>query len=530
MRNFLLLLLSAWPFFGFAQTEKDQKYWLQKLDESLEKRAVYEQKRVDRIVALRQQLNGTKATGEAYNLSRNLYNEYKSYCYDSAVVYARQMDSLAIQMNDRNRKVESECAVAFCLTSAGILSEANQVLQNIDTVGIAPELKYEYYHVGSSLWRAMADYVHDEPYYTKYITRSNACLDSLISMTPDNSTMWYSYKGSHLMREWKFNQALDCFEKVMHAPDADGHLKAQTAAEMAWAYIHLEDEGRAIEYFAQSAIYDNETATREITALYHLSRLIYKQGDYERASIYVHQALDDVSFYNSRLRKIEISDILPIIEQDRYKALRSERNWLMAAVGLAILLLAAIVSSYFMVRRQNRKLSNARETIAEQLVQLKQANSQLKEVNKIKDEYIGRSFYTNSEFIKKLEKLYLAIDRKIATRQYEDLRSTLKQSTLDAERETMYEAFDQTFLKVFPQFVEKYNELFEEKDRRMPPNDQSLTSEMRIFALIRLGITDSERIANFLDYSVHTVNTYKTRIKNRATCENDRFEQLIMEI
>jgi len=132
--------------------------------------------------------------------------------------------------------------------------------------------------------------------------------------------------------------------------------------------------------------------------------------------------------------------------------------------------------------------------------------------------------------VAKLEKLFLALDRKIATRQYDDLRSTLKQSTLNAERESMYEAFDQTFLKLFPDFVERYNALFDEKDRKLPPNEQSLTSEMRIFALIRLGINDSERIAKFLDYSVHTVNTYKTRIKNRSTVENDQFESLIMAI
>ena len=530
MRYILLMIISAWPLFGFAQAGKGQEYWLQKLDESLEKRAVYEQKRVDRIVALRQQLNATKNIHEEYNLSRDLYDEYKAYCYDSAIVYARQMDSLSHQINDRNLILEAKCAMTFCLTQAGIMSEARYQILDMDTLGVSKEKKAEYFFVVSVFWRNLADYVVEQPYYNKYITLSNASLDSLIALTPENTAMWHSYRGSHLMRERKYREALDHLDEVMKDPDTGTHLKAQTMAEMAWANIRLNDEDKAIECFAQSAIYDNESATREITALYHLSRLIYKQGDYERASRYVHLALEDVRFYNSRLRKMEIGDILPIIEQDRYNALRSERNWLMAAVGLAILLLLVIVCSYFMARRQNRKLSKARETIAEQLVQLQQANSQMKEVNKIKDEYIGRSFYTNSEFIKKLEKLYLAIDRKIATHQYEDLRSTLKQSTLDAERETMYEAFDQTFLKVFPQFVEKYNELFEEKDRRLPHNDQSLTSEMRIFALIRLGITDSERIANFLDYSVHTVNTYKTRIKNRATCENDRFEQLIMEI
>jgi len=306
---------------------------------------------------------------------------------------------------------------------------------------------------------------------------------------------------------------------------------------MAWAYIYLDDEDKAMSYFAQSAIADNEAETREITALYHLSRLIYKQGDYDRASRYVHQALEDINFYGTRLRKVEINDILPIIEQDRYVALESQRNWLFAATGMAVAMLLGILASYWFIHKKNRKLTEARETIHQQLDELQAKNEQLssvihqlKEANKIKNEYIGRSFYTNAEFIAKLEKVYLALDRKIVACQYDDLRTTLKQSALNAERENMFESFDQTFLKLFPHFVKKYNELFEEKDRKEPADDQSLTSEMRIFALIRLGITDSDRIANFLDYSVHTVNTYKTRIKNRSKVDNDQFEQFIMEI
>ena len=210
--------------------------------------------------------------------------------------------------------------------------------------------------------------------------------------------------------------------------------------------------------------------------------------------------------------------------------MRGQRNWLFVATGLFIILLVGCLLGFRTIRRKNRKLLEARETIAEQLEQLKHTNLQLQEDDKIKNAYIGRSFYTNAEFIAKLEKLYLAIDRKIAARQYEDLRSMMKLSTLNTERASMYEAFDQTFLKLFPDFVERYNALFEEKDRKLPDNDQSLTSEMRIFALIRLGINDSERIAKFLDYSVHTVNTYKTRIKNRSMVDNEQFERLIMDI
>jgi putative regulatory protein susR len=153
----------------------------------------------------------------------------------------------------------------------------------------------------------------------------------------------------------------------------------------------------------------------------------------------------------------------------------------------------------------------------------------LEEVNKIKDEYIGRSFYINSEYINKVEKLYRTIDRKLMTRRIEDLRSSLKESELIAERKSMFVDFDETFLKLFPHFIEKYNELFDDPDSKCLDPKQ-LTTEMRIFALIRLGITDSERIATFLNYSVHTINTYKTRVKNRSHIDNDKFEGYIMKI
>ena len=514
----------------------DTSHWLSELDKSLARRDQYEQQHVERINGLKKELtkveklSDKKTNDRCYELMYQLYNEYKSYCYDSAHHYADECLSWA-KFNQRDdRIIEASNAVSFTLISAGFLTEASEVLKSINRSKLSGRLLEDYYEHNSQLWRAQADYVREEPFYTKYITQSNAYLDSLKQMLPSNSARWWSCPGSRQMRDHQYQQALESFNKVLSLCDSDLHMKAMTTAEMAWAHIYLDNEDKAISYFAQSAIYDNETATREITALYHLSRLIYKKGDHERASVYVHQALDDVQFYNSRLRKIEIGDILPIIERDRYDAVSSQRNWLIAASCLFVLLSAVILYSYWFIRKKNQTLTIARETIANQLHQLQAANRQLKEDDKIKNAYIGRSFYTNSEFIAKLEKLYLMIDRKIVARQYDDLRSMMKLSTLNAERENMYEAFDQTFLKIFPDFVQKYNLLFEEKDRKLPANDHSLTSEMRIFALIRLGITDSERIAKFLNYSVHTVNTYKTRIKNRSTVENDQFENRIMEI
>ena len=526
--SILLFILFHLPYSVWAAGGVDHQ--LRSLDESLARRDVYEQERVKRIKSLHEMMPLAKQQGKEFDQLYGLYNEYKSYCYDSARHYAYACLEVAELEKNADRVAKAKNAIAFSLISAGILSEAHEVLLTIDRKRLEGEQLNDYFDNYSKLWRSMADYVREEPFYTKYITQSNAYLDSLKQITPENTALWWSLTGSHQMRDHQYEDALRSFEKVLELCGDDKRQKAMTTAEMAWAYVYLNDEDKAIEYFAQSAIADNETATREITALYHLSRLVYKRGDYDRASVYVHQALEDVNFYNSRLRKVEINDILPIIEQDRYNAIRSQRNWLFATTGLFVVLLLAILWSYWFIKKKNQKLTEARETIAGQLDMLQEANRHLKEDDKIKNAYIGRTFYTNAEFIAKLEKLYLTIDRKIAARQFDDVRSMLKLSTLNAERENMYEAFDQTFLKLFPDFVKRYNELFEEKDRKMPANDHSLTSEMRIFALIRLGINDSERIAKFLDYSVHTVNTYKTRIKNRSTAENDQFEKLIMAI
>jgi hypothetical protein len=197
---------------------------------------------------------------------------------------------------------------------------------------------------------------------------------------------------------------------------------------------------------------------------------------------------------------------------------------------VALLAIVILLFGTWIIRRQMRKLQEARRIIEQRNQEMQLANDKLCEANAIKDEYIGRTFYINAEYINKVEKLYKTIDRKIAARQYEDLRSTLKESTLNAERNSMFADFDETFLKLFPDFVRQFNLLFDEKDRRLPKDEKSLTSEMRIFALIRLGITEIERIANFLDYSVYTIKTYKTRVKNKSIVDNDLFEQRIMEI
>ena len=164
----------------------------------------------------------------------------------------------------------------------------------------------------------------------------------------------------------------------------------------------------------------------------------------------------------------------------------------------------------------------------EDRIKLQKKSRQLQEANRIKEEYIGHSFYVNSEFIAEVEELYKTINQKISARQYEDLRDLSKQAKVNKKRESMYESFDKCFLNIFPSFVNEYAKLFPEG--YIDPNATSLTSEMRIFALIRLGINDSEKIARFLNYSVHTIYTYKTRVKTKSIVDNDEFEKRIKAV
>jgi len=183
------------------------------------------------------------------------------------------------------------------------------------------------------------------------------------------------------------------------------------------------------------------------------------------------------------------------------------------------------------IRKQLKKLKIARLTIQQQNEKVLLTNSELYEANKIKDKYIGHFFYVNYQYIDKLERMYRMINRKVAMKQYEEFPKLFKEADILNERKNMYISFDQTFLKLFPDFINEYKLLFPQDEIiHMEIENGSLTVEMRIFALIRLGIIESEKISKFLNYSIHTINTYKTKVKNKSIIQNELFEQKIMEI
>lgn len=257
---------------------------------------------------------------------------------------------------------------------------------------------------------------------------------------------------------------------------------------------------------------------------------IIKEFDSKRSSHYLDQAVSMLLAYNGKFRFMGAGGLISETYQDRINVIESRREWLTAAVILTLVVIVLAGVALYVIKRKNKRLGIVKMQLEEKVGQLDNVNTKLAESNAIKDGYIGQIFYENVEFIEKLGHIFNKIGKLLVLKKYDDIGEAVSQKKLDKERDGMYHNFDKTFVTLFPNFVTSYNVLFEEKDRRYPGKDNILTNEMRIFALMRLGVKESDRIARFLGYSVNTVNTYKTRVKNKSIVPNDEFEERIIEI
>lgn len=504
---------------------------LDSLDAYIQRVPYYDARKRSLIHSLQSELSHSHDDASRFRAYSRMYDAYSSFQYDTAALYADRMLAVARRIGKDDYIVEAKTARVFTLLSAGLYKEAFDQLGTIDTSHAGRAARCRYLFIKWKLLASIIDYAHAEPYRSAYIRDAAAVADSLSYYLPaGNPSLLYIKGMMHSLVHGDREGARKYFERALSSKNLSLHQQAIIMSSLGWAYREAGDSLKALECIAEAAICDIKSATKETTAIREVGSLLYSRGDLNHAFAYVRKALDDANFYGARQRMIEIGNILPIIQQERYRSISRQRNIIVGASVVVLLLLVAVLGSLYFIRRQMRHLQEARRTIEEHNVQLKLTNAQLVEANKIKDEYIGRSFYTNAEYICKVEKLYRTVDRKIQAGQYDDLRRSLKESTLIKERKTMYADFDETFLTLFPDFIDRYNSLFDEANRVVPEQKATLTTEMRIFALIRIGISDSERIAQFLNYSVNTINTYKTRVKNKSVVSNDLFEQKIMEI
>ncbi len=540
MRPLLSILFLIYICFGaLAQTDFTLDDKLRELDHVMERRDTYYMAHEHMIDSLKRVAASVDKSDlkAKFDITHKLYNAYRSFQNDSARVYANREIEMARISGEPEHLAMAQYDDLFTYLSRGDFTNAVEALERTDLNGVSDSLKAEFYVQAVRLYSDLSNFT-SEKFEDRYARLSHAYSDTVLAYAAPGS--YAAQFASNFLYGYSQNrqERIATFTAILNRDDVLPAIKAMLYSMLGDLYISDNQADRGLAMKAQSAIMDVQAATRETTSKHFLAYELYTRGDVDRAARYIHAALEDAENYNAPQRKAEIGRALSLIEASRYGAVNQERHllWIFLAVTLAFVIIVGIM--FFYIRRQNVRLRTSQTTITRQNQEISEANtkllslnSQLRESVRIKDEYIGYGFYLNSEYIEKLEEIYKLVSRKITVGQTDDLKSMLRLSDIKREKEKMLKEFDRIFLTLFPTFIEQYQELFP-ADEQAPTEaaDGILTPEMRIFALIRLGVNDCANIARFLNYSVNTLNTYKTKAKKRSTVPNEDFEPRIMQI
>jgi hypothetical protein len=465
-----------------------------------------------------------------FDIYEQLYEEYQIFNYDSAYQYAGKLQAIARRLGDTGLITKARLRNCFILLSSGLFRETYDSLRAIDIRRQPDTLKAIYYTLMGRYYYDLANYDYDgSQHSTEYDQQGNACMDSALTYYSPATFEYAYYRG---LRDFKLNndaEATTYFEKLLNSSLTD-HQLALTASTLSGLYMKNGRQNEAIDLMITAAIADIRSSTKETFAIFNLADLLYKRGDVRHASLCIETALANAEFYGARQRKVQVSSVLSLIEGERINAVEAQRRLLVQYAIVVTLLGIVLAVLIVVIRRQVKKLQKAQQMITEAHAAQRLINDKLEEANKIKEEYIGYFFSLDSEFFVKLERLKRTLDQKVADRKFEDIRFIVNNIQLKKEKEELLRSFDTVFLRIFPHFVTQFNSLFKEEDQVRLKDNEPLNIDLRIFALIRMGITDNDKIAQILEYSVNTIYAYKTRIKNRSLVPNDEFEARIMDI
>jgi Domain of unknown function (DUF6377) len=510
------------------------------LNQAIGQANVYDRLKQRNIDSLQQLAASSPAESDLhkrYHLYSSLFEAYKIYKYDSAYSYARKMEEIARVLRDDALLMDTRVKLSFTLLSSGMYKETAETLAGINAAQLADSNKAGYYALMGRFYYDLGDFNKDTFYTPLYTIRAGTYIDSALALWPANSYDYLYYTGLKALKTGRNDTALVYFQSLLNRKTLSLHEIAVTASTLSVFYTKQGNNDKAIELLILAAIADIKTSTKETSATFILANLLYKKNDVKNASVCIEQAIAEASFYGARQRKVQVSAILPLIEAEKISIVESQKKVLLRYAVTVTLLLLLVIGLGVIIYKQVKRLKAAQLVISaahekEQAInrQLADTNDKLSDANKIKEQYIGYFFNINAAFYEKIEKFKKSIDKKIADRRLDDIKQLSNIINLKNEKQELLKHFDHAFLKLFPHFISTFNSLFREEDRIVPEGDELMNTDLRIFALIRMGIHDTDKIAHILQYSVNTINTYKTRVKNKSIVVNEEFEKRIMEI
>jgi DNA-binding CsgD family transcriptional regulator len=528
----LTVFLALAGQFAFSITHVDSLY--KRLDKVMDNRQLYMANKEEKIQAIKQLLSiGNLSPQQTYDINLKLCYEYKKYKSDSAVFYILKNVQIAKDLGSQYMRHKAEIELAWLYSTEGLYIESKNLLDNINRIALDPKLLPDYYECYNEFCSHYGQSNNNNLYYTK----SELYRDSLLMVLDPGSLKYQITHAENMFFKGKRKDAEVALLSLLDKTTDKDPERAVIAYLLGRMYMNDENSDLQKQYFAISAITDVENSIKDNASLQSLALTFYKAGDIDQAFRFIEAAVSDALFCNVRYRTVEGSSFYPIINasfQEKEKKQKMEfRLYLILISILSLFLIAGIIYTYKQMKRVSKirgELFRTNEQLSKLNNELQQANDNLSESNHIKEEYIAHFFDLCSTYIDKLENYRKSLHKKAANNQLDELFKTLKSTSIvETELEELYKNFDTIFLNLYPTFVRDFNVLLVTEERIHPRHGELLNTELRIFALIRLGITDSVKIASFLRYSLRTVYNYRTKVRNKAV-SRDSFEEMVKEI
>lgn len=552
IRCFMLSLFAFLPINASAakQPKVNLDSLYQCLDEAIDSSQIYVKVRQQRIDKLTRKLQTESDLRTQYRLALSIFDEYKPFKNDSAAAYITRCINIATQLGDSHAVNDCRARLAFRCSTTGMYPESLDILNSIDTTALDREGMRNYLIAKQHLFSEMCYYTSVPWLKEKYGDTSSQLLTQIFSQLDPNDDEYLLRLEMEYYNKGDFRGALRINDRWMKTIRRGSHRYAVVAFYRFLAYDRLQNSEQVHYWLAESALSDVRNAVMDQGSLWELAnRLRNDPANLERSYKYIHFAWTAALTFNTRVRSNQISPVLSLIEGNYQTHIAKINMQLRLIICVVCMLLVAVGALLLYVNRQRHKLQTARwrldksnrelKSLNRQLSEhnkmqielndmLAQANTSLDESNKIKELYIGRFLSLCSTYIDKTETLRRNIQKRIKNKDYAGLARISTEKS--GEWEDFYRNFDSAFQKLFPDFMTDFNALLRPEERIEMPADGSLPTSVRIFALIRLGIDDSSRIAEFLHYSPNTIYNYRAKIKNGAIGDRNNFERKVKEI
>ncbi len=531
MKRFYLLLLTLSAIIA-APAAVPAPELTDSLERALSLRTSALDRKVERIDSIKAHLLGANLSPQRrMEIYDRLCAEYLTYSFDSTMAYVDRWKSIPESGSDYATAAKVAIYHSQALATSGHFSQAVEILDKIDSGKLPTELQALYYTACRWAYGTWADYAHDSAFAKDYSRRSALYLDSIIDATPPLTPQHNYALGARAYHKGDHEAARLLYAEALEGVDHNDRLYAQSAFAMALACLGGGDEQGYADWLARAAIADQSIPLKENLALQTLATHLAEEGHTERANRYLRYSLEDAIFYNDRLRMVEIAGKIPAIAlayQDMVSGQNTRLRIYLCAIALLLIGLGALT---MMLVRQRRRIALSNHELALLNRRLEKLNSQLADTNRHREQYVSLFMDLCAAYIKKLQDLRATVSLKLKVKQLDDLQRLTSGTSrpTEAELRELFRNFDTAFLKLYPDFINRFNELLRPTERIELKPDMLLNTDLRIFALIRMGITDSNKIATLLFYSPQTIFNRRTAMRNRAS-DRATFEQEVMKI